>query len=450
MNINVPKYVKYIIDKFYENNFEAYMVGGCVRDSLLGILPKDYDITTSAKPNITESLFEKTIPTGIEHGTVTVVLEKENFEVTTYRTEGSYIDNRRPESVSFVSNIKEDLSRRDFTINAFAYNDQEGLVDYFNGLTDLNNKVIKAVGDPNIRFKEDALRMLRAIRFSAQLDFTIETNTLTAIKNNCDLIKNISVERIRDELCKIHISDNPSKVIILLQNTGILAIILPEINSLVQYTPLCTNHNRDVFEHTLKVINNTYSNLSLRLSALFHDIGKLNTLAALPNGHHYFPDHNIESANMTKEILKKLKFDNQTIDSISAIIYDHIVIAPNYMPTDGEIKRLLNRVGSKNIFTLFELQRADISSLWDPIPFLTKVDYIEDRVKNILENKEPLTIKDLDIDGSILIKELELKPGKILGDILNYLLEKVLDDKNLNYKDTLIDLAKNYYNNKTA
>lgn len=450
MNINVPKNVKYIIDKFYENNFEAYMVGGCVRDSLLGILPKDYDITTSAKPNITESLFEKTIPTGIEHGTVTVVLEKENFEVTTYRTEGSYIDNRRPESVSFVSNIKEDLSRRDFTINAFAYNDQEGLVDYFNGLTDLNNKVIKAVGDPNIRFKEDALRMLRAIRFSAQLDFTIETNTLTAIKNNCDLIKNISVERIRDELCKILISDNPSKGIILLQNTGILAIILPEINSLVQYTPLCTNHNRDVFEHTLKVINNTYSNLSLRLSALFHDIGKLNTLAALPNGHHYFPDHNIESANMTKEILKKLKFDNQTIDSISAIIYDHIVIAPNYMPTDGEIKRLLNRVGSKNIFTLFELQRADISSLWDPIPFLTKVDYIEDRVKNILENKEPLTIKDLDIDGSILIKELELKPGKILGDILNYLLEKVLDDKNLNYKDTLIDLAKNYYNNKTA
>lgn len=450
MNINVPKNVKYIIDKFYENNFEAYMVGGCVRDSLLGILPKDYDITTSAKPNITESLFEKTIPTGIEHGTVTVVLEKENFEVTTYRTEGSYIDNRRPESVSFVSNIKEDLSRRDFTINAFAYNDQEGLVDYFNGLTDLNNKVIKAVGDPNIRFKEDALRMLRAIRFSAQLDFTIETNTLTAIKNNCDLIKNISVERIRDELCKILISDNPSQGLILLQNTGILAIILPEINSLVQYTPLCTNHNRDVFEHTLKVINNTYSNLSLRLSALFHDIGKLNTLAALPNGHHYFPDHNIESANMTKEILKKLKFDNQTIDSISAIIYDHIVIAPNYMPTDGEIKRLLNRVGSKNIFTLFELQRADISSLWDPIPFLTKVDYIEDRVKNILENKEPLTIKDLDIDGSILIKELELKPGKILGDILNYLLEKVLDDKNLNYKDTLIDLAKNYYNNKTA
>lgn len=450
MNINVPKNVKYIIDKFYENNFEAYMVGGCVRDSLLGILPKDYDITTSAKPNITESLFEKTIPTGIEHGTVTVVLEKENFEVTTYRTEGSYIDNRRPESVSFVSNIKEDLSRRDFTINAFAYNDQEGLVDYFNGLTDLNNKVIKAVGDPNIRFKEDALRMLRAIRFSAQLDFTIETNTLTAIKNNCDLIKNISVERIRDELCKILISDNPSKGIILLQNTGILAIILPEINSLVQYTPLCTNHNKDVFEHTLKVINNTHSNLSLRLSALFHDVGKLNTLTALPNGHHYFPDHNIESANMTKEILKKLKFDNQTIDSISAIIYDHIVIAPNYMPTDGEIKRLLNRVGSKNIFTLFELQRADISSLWDPIPFLTKVDYIEDRVKSIFENKEPLTIKDLNIDGSILIKELNLKPGKILGDILNYLLEKVLDDKNLNYKDTLIDLAKNYYNNKTA
>ncbi|MBC5624114.1 CCA tRNA nucleotidyltransferase [Clostridium sp. NSJ-49] len=447
MNINIPKNVKYIIDTFYQNNYEAYMVGGCVRDSLLGLSPKDYDITTSATPNITENLFSKTIPTGIEHGTITVVIEKENFEVTTYRTEGKYVDNRRPESVHFVSNLKEDLSRRDFTINAFAYNDKAGLVDYFGGLNDLNNKIIKAVGDPNIRFQEDALRMLRAIRFSAQLNFTIETNTLNAIKGNCNLIKNISIERIRDELCKLLISDNPSKGLILLRDTGILELVLPEINSLVQYTPLCNNHNRDVFEHTLKVINNTESDLLLRLSALFHDVGKLNTLVALPNGHHYFPEHNIESANMTKDILKRLKFDNETIDRVCAIIYDHLVLMPSYMPTDGEIKRLLNRVGPKNIFILFELQRADINSLWDPVPFLTKVDYISNKTKEILENKEPLTIKDLDIDGSILIKELDLKPGKVLGDILNYLLEKVLDDKNLNSKDKLINLSKSYLNN---
>ena len=196
MNINIPNKVKYIIDTFYKNNYEAYMVGGCVRDCILGLSPKDYDITTSATPEITQSLFKKTIPTGLDHGTVTVVIEHEGFEVTTYRTEGKYIDNRRPESVSFVSDIKEDLSRRDFTINAFAYNEQSGLVDYFDGLNDLNNKIIRAVGEPNARFQEDALRMLRAIRFSSQLDFSIEDKTLSAIKENCDLIKNISVERI--------------------------------------------------------------------------------------------------------------------------------------------------------------------------------------------------------------------------------------------------------------
>lgn len=446
MNINIPKNVQYIIDKFYKNNYEAYMVGGCVRDCILGLSPKDYDITTSAKPDITDSLFTKTIPTGIEHGTITVVIESENFEVTTYRTEGNYLDNRRPESVSFVSNIKEDLSRRDFTINAFAYNDKDGLIDYFDGLSDINNKIIKAVGDPNKRFQEDALRMLRAIRFSAQLDFTIEENTLNAIKYNFSLIKNISIERIRDELCKMLISNNPTKGLILLRDTGILEIILPEINSLVQYTPLCNNHNRDVFEHTLKVINNTEPDLKLRLSALFHDVGKLNTLTSLPNGHHYFPGHSIESVIMTKEILQRLKFDKITIDNVCAIIYDHLVLRPDYMPTDGEIKRLINRVGINNIYTLYGLQRADINSLWDPIPFLAKVDYIENKTIEILNNKEPLTIKDLAINGSILIREFSLRPGKILGDILNYLLEKVLDDKTLNSKDTLITLSKDYLN----
>ena len=447
MNINIPNKVKYIIDTFYKNNYEAYMVGGCVRDCILGLSPKDYDITTSATPEITQSLFKKTIPTGLDHGTVTVVIEHEGFEVTTYRTEGKYIDNRRPESVSFVSDIKEDLSRRDFTINAFAYNEQSGLVDYFDGLNDLNNKIIRAVGEPNARFQEDALRMLRAIRFSSQLDFSIEDKTLSAIKENCDLIKNISVERIRDELCKILMTPNASKGLTLLKDTGILEIILPEIYNLVEYTPLCTNHNRDVFVHTLKVIDNTDTDLILRLSALFHDVGKLNTLKRLPSGHHYFPGHSEESAIMTKDILKRLKFDNETRSSVYSIIYDHVVLMPEYMPTDGEIKRLINRVGIKNIFTLYDLQRADINSLWDPVPFLAKVDYMSDRTKDILQNNEPLTIKDLDINGSNIIREFNLKPGKILGEILNYLLEKVLDNKDLNSKQTLLELAKEFIDN---
>lgn len=443
MFINIPSNVQFIISTFYNNNYEAFIVGGCVRDCLLGKIPNDYDITTSATPDIIEKLFIKTIPTGIEHGTVTVVLENENFEVTTYRTEGNYLNNRRPGYVSFVSNIKEDLSRRDFTINALAYNNKEGLIDYFNGISDIKNKIIRAVGDPNKRFQEDALRMLRAIRFSCQLGFKIDDLTYEAIKANYKLIKNISMERIRDELCKILTSDNPCDGLNLLKDTGILEIILPEIHSLIGYTPLCNNHNRDVFAHTLNVISNTSNNdLILRLSALFHDVGKLNTLKQLPNGHCYFPGHAQEGAIICKPILSRLKFDNATINKVSAIIYDHLVLNVNYMPTDGEIKRLLIRVGSENIFTLFELQKADINSLWDPIPFLKKVDYISDRVKLILENKDPLYTKDLAITGSDLIKELNLKPGKIIGDILSILLDHVLDDKNLNNKEILLDIAK--------
>ena len=445
MFINIPTNVQFIIDTFYKSNYEAFMVGGCVRDCLLSLVPKDYDITTSALPNITETLFEKTIPTGIKHGTITVVLDNENLEVTTYRTEGNYLDNRHPESVEFVSNIRDDLSRRDFTVNALAYNNKEGLIDYFNGVDDIKNKVIKAVGDPNKRFQEDALRMLRAIRFSCQLGFEIDDSTYIAIKSNHKLIKNISIERIRDELCKILISNNPCDGLSLLKNTGILEIIIPEIYNLVGYTPLCNNHNKDVFDHTLNVISNTSSNdLILRLSALFHDVGKLNTLKQLPNGHCYFPGHAQEGAVLCKSILSRLKFDNNTIDKVSKIIYDHLVLDVNYMPTDGEIKRLLIRVGSENIFTLFELQKADINSLWDPVPFLKKVDYISNRVKLILENKEPLYIKDLAITGSDLMSHLNIKPGKIIGEILTSLLEKVLDDKTLNTKDNLLNLSENF------
>lgn len=441
MKIHIPKAVQKIIDTFYINNYEGFMVGGCVRDSLLGNNPKDYDITTSAPPEVTQNLFNKTIPTGLKHGTVTVVINNENYEVTTYRTEGNYIDNRRPENVAFVTDIKEDLSRRDFTINALAYNDKIGLVDYFNGLEDLEKKLIRAVGDPTIRFEEDALRILRAIRFSCQLDFSIDKPTYDAIIAKKDLIKNISIERIRDELCKILISDNPTKGISLLQETGLLEIVLPEINKLVNYSPLCKNHNGNVFGHTLKVIDNTETDFLLRLAALLHDVGKLNTITELANGHYYFPGHSEEGAKMSSTILRRLKFDNSTINSIYKLIYHHLVLDVSYLPTDGEIKRLINNVGKDNIYRLFKLQRADINSLWDPAPFLKKVAFMESRVTAFLENKEPLTIKDLAINGSDLIKELNIKPGKEVGEILNYLLDKVLDDATINTPESLVSLA---------
>lgn len=445
MNINTPKEVKLIIDTFYRSNFEAFMVGGCVRDILLGNLPKDYDITTSAKPEITISLFDKTIPTGLKHGTVTVLISNEPYEVTTYRTEGNYIDNRRPSSVDFVTDIKEDLSRRDFTINALAYNEKVGLIDYFNGTDDIKNKIIRCVGNADKRFKEDALRMLRAVRFSCQLNFDIEENTYNAIKNNYKLIKNISSERIRDELCKILISENPSKGLEILRDTKLLEIILPEINALYNFSPKCTNHNRNVFAHTLKVIDNTENDLLLRLSALFHDVGKLNTLTPLNNGTFYgFPGHCLEGSIMVKKILSRLRFDNNTIKVISKLIEHHLVLNATVMPTKYEVKMLLNEVGVDNINLLFSLQRADINSLDNPRVFLEKVRYTENLVNEIINKNEPLTIKDLNISGGDLISNLNLKPGKILGDVLNHLLNIILKNPNLNSKESLLTLAKSF------
>lgn len=447
MNINTPKEVKLIIDTFYKNNFEAFMVGGCVRDILLGNLPKDYDITTSAKPEITISLFDKTIPTGLKHGTVTVLINNEPYEVTTYRTEGKYIDNRRPSSVDFVTDIKEDLSRRDFTINSLAYNQKVGLIDYFNGTDDIKNRIIRCVGNADKRFKEDALRMLRAVRFSCQLNFDIEENTYTAIKNNYKLIKNISSERIRDELCKILISENPSKGLEILRDTKLLEIILPEINALYNFSPKCTNHNRNIFAHTLKVIDNTENDLLLRLSALFHDVGKLNTLTPLNNGTFYgFPGHCLEGSIMVKKILSRLRFDNNTIKVISKLIEHHLVLNATTMPTKYEVKILLNEMGVNNINLLFSLQRADINSLDNPKVFLEKVRYTENLVNEIINNREPLIIKDLNISGGDLISNLNLKPGKILGDVLNHLLNIVLEKPDLNSKETLLTLAKNFLN----
>lgn len=446
MKINIPKDVNYIINNFYKNGYEAYMVGGCVRDSLLGVEPKDYDITTSAKPEETISLFEKTIPTGLKHGTITVIINSTPYEVTTFRTEGTYLDNRRPSSVDFVTDIKEDLSRRDFTINALAYNENTGLIDYFNGVDDIKNKIIRCVGDPDKRFKEDALRMLRAIRFSCQLTFDIEEGTLKAIKDNYKLIENISFERIRDEICKILISHNPSRGLELLKDTKLLELILPEINSLVDFSPKCTNHNRNVFTHTLRVIDNTENDLLLRLSALFHDVGKLNTLTPFDNGRFYgFPGHSIEGAIMSKRILSKLRFDNNTIKIVSKLIEHHLVLNVDTMLTKYEVKKLLNDVGKNNISLLFKLQRADINSLDNPKIFLDKVNYTEKLANEILENNEPLTIKDLDISGEDLISNLGLKPGKIIGDTLNYILDKVLEDPNLNSKEILLNLAKDKF-----
>ncbi|MGL4772878.1 MAG: CCA tRNA nucleotidyltransferase [Clostridium sp.] len=441
MNFNIPNDVNFIINTLSSNGYEGFMVGGCIRDLLLNKTPHDYDIATSAPPEDTLKLFDKTIPTGLKHGTITILINNTPYEVTTYRTEGEYKDNRRPEEVIFVSNIKEDLSRRDFTINAFAYNETDGLIDYFNGFEDLNNQLIRCVGDSDKRFKEDALRMMRAIRFSSQLDFDIEENTLKAIKSNSNLITNISNERIRDELCKILLSKNPRKGFLLLKDTGLLTLILPELQQCIgikQYTPY---HFEDVFNHILSVLDNCldYNNLNLRISALLHDIGKPYCFTIDENGMGHFYNHQVVGADISKQILTRLKFDNKTIDEVSLLVKEHMSVMEN--PKDSAIKRLINRVGVDNIFALYTLQRADINSLLNPENVIYKIDFIENRTTEILNEKLPLSIKDLNINGKDLISTLEISPGKKVGYILNCLLELVLENPSLNSKEQLVNLA---------
>lgn len=445
MNITIPSNVKYIIDEFYKNNYEAFMVGGCIRDALLCKTPKDYDIATSAKPEITEKLFKRTIPTGIKHGTVTVLIDNEPYEVTTYRTEGEYKDNRRPDEVYFVSDIKEDLSRRDFTINAFAYNSREGLKDFFGGLDDLNNGLIRSVGDANKRFNEDALRMLRAIRFSTQLNFDIEENTLNAIKDNKDLIKNISAERIRDELCKILVSNNVRNGLKLLEKCGLLQIIIPEIVPSIGFDQKNIYHFEDVFNHTLSVIEKSPEDLTIRLAALLHDIGKPDVFFIDDKGNGRFFGHNTKSEKIARDILNRLRFDNKTIKSVCILVREHMNVLDN--ASNLAIKRLINRVSKENIYSLLALQKADILSLKDPNVALYKVSDMRKKIDNIIDSNTPLTVKDLAIDGGKLIKELQIKPGKLVGDILNHLLELVLKNPELNNYNSLITEAKKYKEN---
>jgi tRNA nucleotidyltransferase (CCA-adding enzyme) len=440
--MNIPKEVQFIIDRFYENGFEAFIVGGCVRDNIRGVTPNDYDITTNAFPDKIQSLFDKTIPTGIQHGTITVIIQGNSFEVTTYRIDGQYIDNRRPESVEFVSDIKEDLSRRDFTINAMAYNNTLGLIDYFGGSEDINNKLIKAVGNPDKRFNEDALRMMRAIRFASQLGFYIEEETLTSIMKNNYLIKNISSERIRDEFIKIIMSDNPSLGLKLLADTKILKHILPELDSCIGFDQHTPYHDKDIFNHTLSVVEKVPKKIHLRLAALFHDIAKPICFTLDENNIGHFYGHNNKGENLSRKIFRRLRIDNATSDMACTLVKEHMNVLVN--ASDVALKRMITRVGKDLVYSLFNLQRADILSSAPPFLYLEHVDKMESRITEILNSKAPLASKDLVINGNDLMNELNLKPGKELGNLLNYLLEKVLKDPNLNTKENLFNLAKDY------
>lgn len=443
IKILVPPDVKYIINTLIESGYEAFIVGGCVRDSMLNKQPKDWDITTNALPLDTISLFKdngfKVIETGLKHGTVTVVINGEGFEITTYRIDGEYSDGRFPDTVAFTTLLKEDLSRRDFTINAMAFNDKEGLMDYFNGLEDLKNKIIRCVGNANERFTEDNLRRLRAVRFSSQLDFEIEENTYCALATNPQNLLVLSSERVRDELCKILLSNNAFFGISDLSFLGMLKFIIPELEECYGFEQQNKHHDKTVFGHILSVVENTPPKLEIRLAALLHDIGKSKCFTMGEDGQGHFLQHHKISADMSRVILGRLKFDNKMIDKVCILVYEHMSRYDKIRTTN--IKRFINRVGIDNLDDLFELQIADIKGASKEYQDFSNVLRMKEDCVRILNEKQPLSVKDLKINGKDLM-QLGVKQGKEIGEALNQLIEMILEAPELNEKDRLLQIAK--------
>ncbi len=436
MNIQLPEKVSEIINCLRSHNFEAYAVGGCVRDSLLGRTPSDWDITTSATPEEVKSLFSHTVDTGIQHGTVTVMLGHEGFEVTTYRIDGEYEDARHPKEVAFTLSLREDLKRRDFTINAMAYNEESGLVDLFGGAQDLERGVIRCVGDPGERFREDALRMFRAVRFAAQLGFSVEKNTAGAISELAGSLARISAERIQTELVKLLVSPHPEEMRQIYE-LGISDVVLPEFSVMMETPQNNPHHMYSVGEHTIKALQLIPEDKVLRLTMLLHDVAKPPCRITDRKGIDHFPGHPKRGAQMAEKILKRLKFDNDTIRRVTALVLIH----DNQPPANPvSIRKALVKDGLDQYPALFLVKRADIGAQSDHLreSKLKYVDAYEAVYNQIMENGDCLSLKELAVTGADLISA-GMKPGKELGDVLERMLQDVLENPEWNKKEILLN-----------
>ncbi len=436
--MNYPKTVNTIISTLEKAGFAAVMAGGCVRDSIMGISPNDYDIATSACPDEVISLFSDhtVIPTGIKHGTVTVVIDNTPFEITTFRTDGNYTDSRHPESVTFSSTFEEDSSRRDFTVNAMGYSKNTGLLDHHGGKEDIKNKIIRTVGDPDKRFCEDALRILRALRFSATLGFAIEENTaLSAVKNKA-LLKNISAERVRDEIIKLICGKNAKDV--LLKYHTVIAEVIPEITPLAGFCQHNPHHIYDVWEHTVTAIENTPAIPHLRLAALLHDIGKPQTFSLAEDGIGHFYGHTAASTDIATGILSRLKLDNDTATKTLRIIrYHDSVVADD----KKIIKRFLNKLTPEGFFDLLHMFRADNSAQNPELSSRKEhFDKLELMAKELLSESACFSISSLALNGNDLIT-LGIPQGKAVGNMLNMLLEAVINEQIPNSKAELTEFV---------
>ena len=438
VRIQLPTDVVNIIDTITKAGYEAFAVGGCIRDRILGKEPEDYDITTSATPDEVKSLFRRTIDTGIEHGTVTVMIGDTGYEVTTYRIDGKYEDSRHPKDVTFTKTLKEDLLRRDFTINAMAYNDEAGLVDPFDGRKDLESGIIRCVGNPMERLKEDALRIMRAVRFSAQLGYEIEKDTLAAMKELSPNLKNISEERIQVELVKLVISNHPEKIVDAYE-CGLTAVFMPEFDDIMNCSQNHPHHCYSVGMHTVKSMEIIRNDKYLRLAMLFHDIGKPKTKCVDENGTDHFHGHPVESKAICKDILKRLKFDNHTIDIVSKLVgfHDYAIVL-----THKGIRKALNEMGEELFPLVLEIKRADVlsQSTFKREEKLQKLSDIDTLYKEVLASDCCVSLKDLKVNGRDLIS-IGYPSTPALGTELGKLLNRVIEEPTLNNRDILLELA---------
>lgn len=437
MILEIPKNAETILNILENAGYEAYVVGGCVRDSILGRTPDDWDITTSAKPEQVKELFHRTVDTGLQHGTVTVLMEKEGYEVTTYRVDGEYEDGRHPKEVTFTASLEEDLKRRDFTINAMAYNPSRELVDLFGGMEDIDRKIIRCVGDPLERFTEDALRIMRAVRFSAQLGFTIEDETRKALKVLAPNLKHVSAERIQTELVKLLVSPHPDYLRVAYE-AGIIAEFLPEFDVCMETPQNTPYHCYTVGEHILHSLNYVRADRVLRITMLLHDIGKPVVRKTDENGRDHFKMHGEAGEKMAGQILRRLKFDNDTIYKVTRLVKWH---DDRPAGTTKSVRRAVNRIGEDLFPYYLEVQQADMlaQSEYRRAEKQERLDKVKEAYEVIMNEHQCVSLKTLAVTGKDLI-QAGYKPGREIGETLNRLLEEVLADPQKNQKEVLLSM----------
>lgn len=434
MTIKLPPEASLILNTFKSAGYEAFCVGGAVRDCLMGIEPGDWDITTNATPDETAALFKdyKIIETGIKHGTVTVIIDKKPFEITTYRIDGDYEDNRHPDSVIFTRNLKDDLARRDLTVNAIAYNPDTGIVDFYDGQAHIYNSIIKTVGEPDKRFAEDGLRIMRALRFAATLGFEIEEETAAAIHRNRELLKNISVERISVELTKLICGKNAFNI--LMEYPDVLSVVIPEIAPAVNFTQYGKKHAYDVWEHICHTVDTIPPDRILRLTMLLHDLGKVPTHRLNEKGDSTFKSHAPLGGEMAREILTRLKFDKKTINRVSFLVGYH-----DFEPVESklELKHHLKTKTPEDIRTLLVIKKSDRGALSESYRDISEGTAQTLRwLSEIEQNNECCTIGQLAVNGNDLIAQGIT--GEKVGDTLNLLLDAVIEEKVANDKTALL------------